>query len=167
MRKLGEETLSLAISIFWVLIALVEMLVAYLIIEKRGINSFFVIESVVVILVAFACIIYVIIRTKFTKKLLLLNLLLLMVGMIVLFAQFLAPSLSSTMPYRYLTVNSVYGIVYRVDLLQGEAIPNAVLNIKSSSYIVNLNIILSIAMLVVNIIKHSKRRKYYNKINYN
>lgn len=154
MRKLDEKTLSpalsLGISVVWVISAVVEILVAYYSTGMRGGNSFFVVEAAIIIFLTLIFIIFVVIKKKLAYKLLLFNLLLLVASMLAVFIQFLPVSLASTMPYRYHTMGKVYGICYRIDLLQDETMIGPVLSIRYSSYIINLNLIISIVMTAIN-----------------
>lgn len=154
MRKLDEKTLSpalsLVISVVLVNTAVVEILVAYYSTGMRGVNSFFIVEAAIIIFLTLVFIVFVVIKKRLAYKLLLFNLFLLMASMLAVIIQFFPVSLASTMPYRYHTMGKVYGICYRIDLLQDETMIGTVLNIRNSFYIINLNLILSIVMTAIN-----------------
>lgn len=170
MRILDNKNLfaalSLTISIVWLIVSGLEMLIAFLNIGKQGIDSFFVIETVIIALIAICLFIFVLIKKKNNYKLLSFNLLLLAIGMIALFAQFFSPTLSSTMPHRYLTIGNVYGIFYRIDVMQSEENLDTILKVCDSLYIVNLNLILSTTMVVINAIFYNKRSRDYVETEY-
>lgn len=161
MRKLDEKTLSpalsLVISVVWLIMAVVEILVAYYSTGMRGVDSYFVVEAAIVIFLTLIFVIFIVIKKKLAYKLLLFNLLLLVASMLAVFIQLLPVSLASTMPYRYHTMGKVYGICYRIDLLQDETMTGSVLSIQYSSYIINLNLILSTVMTAINATLFFKR----------
>lgn len=161
MRKLDEKTLSpalsLVISVVWVIAAVVEILVAYYSTGMRGVDSFFVVEAAIIIFLTLIFIVFVVIKKKLAYKLLLFNLLLLVAGMLAVFIQLLPVSLASTMPYRYHTIGKVYGICYRIDLLQDETMIGSIISVQYSSYIINLNLIISIVMTAINTTLFFKR----------
>lgn len=159
INAMNKTFIPLIISCLWLIVSVIEVLIGFIVIGRKGVNSFFVVETGIIACIAFIYLISLLIMKKFDNKLLLITLVVLLISMLSVFAQFLPASLSSTMPYRYSTMGGVYGLYYRIDLMQGADTVGEILELRSVNYIININLIFSIFATLFNSIIYVKTKK--------
>ena len=142
---------AIVLSAAWLAMALVEIGIVSGRIGSKGIGAMLRTQmAIAVLLVAVACLIFLLFKRKYANVWLVGSLIVGVAGSLAEIGQWGPRCFIESAPNHYATFAANKGLFYRIDILHGE-FPDLVMSVQGSSVVVNIALILASVLLITNL----------------